>query len=68
MLNPQLTNEQVNLLEQIDDFVEWIELSGRATLEDIDYLQGLINSFGNSIKERDEKQKLAEKCPWNEED
>lgn len=68
MLNPQLTNEQVNLLEQIDDFVEWIELSGRATLEDIDYLQGLIDGFGKSIKERDEKQQLAEKCPWDEED
>lgn len=63
-----LTNRQVDLLEQLDDYVEWIECYGHINEKDVSYIQGLIDNLAKSIVETKERNELAEKCPWTETD
>lgn len=58
----RLTNRQVDLLEQVDDFTEWIECLGSVTTDDVDYLLKLVAALGDTIEE--EPGELAEECPW----
>lgn len=64
----RLTNRQVDLLEQLDDFIEWIECLGRIEKEDVSYLQELLDNLANTISKSEEENELAEKCPWPEGD
>ena len=64
----RLTNRQVDLLEQLDDYVEWIECYGHIDENDVTYIQELIDNLANSISKSEENDELAEKCPWIEED
>lgn len=69
MLKPMLTDNQVDLLEQLDDYIEWIELSGSASSADIEYLQELINKLGESIsKSEKERNELDKTSTWPEAD
>lgn len=69
MLKPHLTNEQVDMLEDIDGFIEWIEISGTCSAQDVEYLQELIDKFGASIsKSERERDAMDKACPWAEED
>lgn len=65
-----LTNEQVDLVEQIDDYVEWIACYGSATTADVEYLQSLVDNLAKSIaaSEKEQQDELAEESPWAEED
>lgn len=64
-----LTNEQVDLLEQLDDYIEWIELSATATLNDINYIQALIDRLAASVVECERKRNELDKAStWPEED
>ena len=58
----RLTNRQVDLLEHVDDFTEWIECLGSVTADDVDYLLKLVAALGDTIEE--EPSELAEECPW----
>lgn len=64
----RLTNRQVDLLEQLDDYVEWIECYGHINAKDVSYIQGLIDNLAKSIVESKENNELAETCPWTETD
>lgn len=70
MSNKQmLTLEQVDLVEQIDDFVEWIACYGSATVKDVEYLQSLVDNLAKSIEASEkETNELVEESPWPEED
>ena len=63
----RLTNRQVDLLEQLDDYVEWIECYGHINAKDVSYIQGLIDNLANSIVEEGHNE-LVEECPWAETD
>ena len=64
----RLTNRQVDLLEELDDYIEWIECYGRINENDVTYIQELIDNLANSISKSEENDELAEKCPWIEKD
>lgn len=61
-----LTKKQVDLLEQLDDYVEWIELSATATSEDIEYLRRLLDELGESISKSEVAYELDKESPWAE--
>lgn len=63
-----LTNRQVDLLEQLDDYIEWIECSATLTEKDVSYVQGLIDNLAKSIRENESTDELAKECPWPETD
>lgn len=67
MIKPHLTNKQIDMLENIDGFIEWIEISGTCTTEDVEYLQGLINEFAVSISKSEVIDEVDKTCPWAEE-
>lgn len=68
MLKPHLTNEQVDMLEDIDGFIEWIEISGTCSTKDVEYLQELIDKFAVSISKSEVSDEVDKTCPWAEED
>lgn len=68
MLKPHLTNEQVDMLEDIDGFIEWIEISGTCSTKDVEYLQELIDKFAVSISKSEVADEVDKTCPWAEED
>ena len=68
MLKPHLTNEQVDMLEDIDGFIEWIEISGTCSSKDVEYLQELIDKFAVSISKSEDADEVDKACPWAEED
>lgn len=68
MIKPNLTNEQVDMLENIDGFVEWIEISGTCSTKDVEYLQELIDKFAVSISKSEVADEVDKTCPWAEED
>lgn len=68
MLKPHLTNEQVDMLEDIDGFIEWIEISGACSTKDVEYLQELIDKFAVSISKSEVIDEVDKTCPWAEED
>lgn len=68
MIKPNLTNEQVDMLENIDGFIEWIEISGTCSTKDVEYLQELIDKFAVSISKSEVADEVDKTCPWTEED
>ena len=64
----RLTNRQVDLLEQLDDFIEWIECLGRVEKEDVSYIQELLDNLANTISKSEDENELAVMCPWPEGD
>lgn len=65
-MREMLTQEQVDLVEQLEGYVEWIEISGRISREDVDYFQSLIDYLAESISKREKENELVEKGPWAE--
>lgn len=56
--------EQVDLLEQLDDFIEWVECFGSISSSDVAYMQKLLDNLANSVSKSEEKYELAEECPF----
>lgn len=63
------TDEQVDLIEQIDDCFTWLIGRGYATQSDVESLQELIDNLAESIKASEkDTDELVEESPWTEED
>lgn len=63
------TDEQVDLIEQIDDCFTWLIGRGYATKADVESLQELIDNLAESIKASEkDADELVEESPWTEED
>lgn len=63
------TDEQVDLIEQIDDCFTWLIGRGYATQADVESLQELIDNLAESIKASEkDADELVEESPWTEED
>ena len=61
-----MTDEQVELLEQLDDFIEWVECFGRVGSDDVAYMRGLLENLADSVSKSEEKDELAKECPFLE--
>lgn len=63
------TDEQVDLIEQIDDCFTWLVGKGSATYDEVESLQQLIDNLAESIKASEkESNELVEESPWTETD
>ena len=63
------TDEQVDLIEQIDDCFTWLVGKGCATYDEVESLQTLIDNLAESIKASEkESDELVEESPWTEAD
>lgn len=62
-----LTSSQVEALEQLEHYINWLECYGSINTTDVDYLQELIDNLAASIAQRKKENELAEKSPWLEE-
>lgn len=63
-----MTAEQVELLEQLDDFVEWVECFGSIGSGDVAYMRQLVDNLADSVSKSEGKNELAEECPFLEGD
>ena len=62
-----LTDEQVELLDTIDGFFEFIEGAGEITQEDIDFIQKQVDNLSKTIIES-KAEDVVEECPFLETD
>lgn len=63
-----MTSKQVDLLEQLDDFIEWVECFGRISSADVAYMARLVENLACSVKKSEERNALVEKSPFPEGD
>lgn len=63
-----MTAEQVDLIEQLDDFVEWVECFGSIGSGDVAYMRQLVDNLADSVSKSEGKNELVEECPFPEGD
>lgn len=62
-----LTDEQVELLDTIDGFFEFIEGAGVISQEDIDFIQKQVDNLSKTIIDS-KAEDVVEECPFLETD
>lgn len=63
-----MTAAQVTLMEQLDDYCEWVQLCGRISSGDIAYMRKLLDNLAVSVSKSEKANELAEECPFPEGD